>query len=77
MRRHINQMRRECGFPERADYFFTLSPLSNDTSFKTRLVRLAFEQEKAPTGKKKRYWLVWDAKLVGGLDEKKEIAVLR
>jgi hypothetical protein len=74
---HINQMRRECGLPQRADYFFTFSPLSNDTAFRTRLVRLAFDQEKAPTGKKKRYWLVWDAKLVGGLDEKKQIAVLR
>ena len=74
---HINQMRRECGLPQRSDYFFTLSPLSQDTAFNTRLVRLAFDQEKSPTGKKKRYWLVWDAKLVGGLDEKKEIAVLR
>ena len=74
---HINQMRRECGLPQRADYFFTLSPLSQNTAFTTRLVRLAFDQEKSPTGKKRRYWIVWDAKLVGGLDEKKEIAVLR
>ena len=74
---HINQMRRECGLPQRAEYFFTLSPLSQVTAFTTRLVRLAFDQEQLPAGKRKRYWLVWDAKLVGGLDKKKEIAVLR
>ena len=43
----------------------------------TRLVRLAFEQEQAPSNKKKRYWLVWDANAVGGLDEQKQIALLR
>ena len=72
---HINQMRRECDLPERADYFSTLSPLSADTTFTTRLVRLAFEEQK-PTGKKKRYWLVWDASVVGGLEEN-QIAALR
>jgi hypothetical protein len=74
---HINQMRRECDLPQRVDYFFTFLPLANDTAFKTRLVRLAFDQEQAAVGKKKRYWLVWDAKLVGGLDSQKQIAVLR
>ena len=72
---HINQMRRECDLPERADYFSTLSPLAADTTFTTRLVRLAFEEQK-PTGKKKRYWLVWDASVVGGLEEN-QIAALR
>ena len=68
---HVNQMRRECNLPQRADYFFTPSPLSADSDFKTRLVRLAFDQEQAPTNKKKRYWVIWDADLVGGLDELK------
>ena len=68
---HINQMRRECNLPQRADYLFTLSPLSADSDFKTRMVRLAFDQEQAPTNKKKRYWVIWDADVVGGLDEQK------
>ena len=74
---HINQMRRECDLPQRADYFFTFFPVVPDGSFVTRLVRLAFDQEQAPASKKKRYWVVWDARLVGGLDEQKQIAALR
>jgi hypothetical protein len=62
---HINQMRRECDLPERADYFSTVSPLATDSTFTTRLVRLAFEEQKP--NKKKRYWLLWDANVVGGL----------
>jgi hypothetical protein len=73
---HINQMRRECNLPERANYFFTLSPLAADTTFMTRLVRLAFEEQRPATNKKKRYWLIWDANVVGGL-EQNQIAVLR
>ena len=74
---HINQMRRECNLPQRADYFYTLSPLTENTVFMTRLVRLAFELDESPTNKKKRYWLVWDARVVGGLDQLKQIAALR
>jgi hypothetical protein len=73
---HINQMRRECNLPQRGEYFFTLFPLAADDPFITRLVRLAFDQEDAATNKKKRYWLIWDARLVGGLEEQK-IATLR
>jgi hypothetical protein len=73
---HINQMRRECNLPQRGEYFFTLFPLATDDPFITRLVRLAFDQKDAATNKKKRYWLIWDAKLVGGLEEQK-IAALR
>ena len=40
---HINQMRRECNLPERADYFSTLLPIDYG-AFRTRLVRIAFEQ---------------------------------
>lgn len=74
---NINKMRRECNLPHRAEYFFTFLPLATDTAFITRLVRLAFDQEESSAGKKKRYWLVWDANLVGGLDEQKQIAALR
>jgi hypothetical protein len=66
---HINHMRRECDLPERADYFSTLLPLTPDNEFKTRLVRLAFEQQQSAGNKKKRYWVVWDANVVGGLEQ--------
>lgn len=72
---HINQMRRECNLPERADYFSTLAPLAANTTFTTRLVRLAFDEQTSGT-KKKRYWLIWDARVVGGLEEN-QIAALR
>ena len=74
---HINQMRRECDLPQRTDYFFTFFPVVPDSAFITRLVRLAFDQEQAPANRKKRYWLVWDANLVGGLGEQNQIAALR
>ncbi len=69
----INQMRRECGLAERAEYFFTYLPGTRTSDFMTRYVRIAFEERK-PDTKKKRYWLVWDAALVGGLDEQKQVA---
>lgn len=72
----INQMRRECGLAERAEYFFTYLPGANNSDFMTRYVRIAFEQQK-PDTKKKRYWLIWDAALVGGLDEQKQVASRR
>jgi hypothetical protein len=73
---HINQMRRECDLPERADYFSTLLPLSVDSTFRTRFVRLAFEQQQLAANKKKRYWVIWDASVVGGPEEN-QIAALR
>lgn len=74
---HINKMRRESNLPERASYYFTALPLAADSLFITHLVRLGFEQELAFTNKKKRYWVVWDANAVGGLNEQKQIASLR
>jgi hypothetical protein len=74
---HLNQMRRECDLPERVDYFYRLVPLSTDTAFKTMLVRLAFEQEDPRANKKRRYWVLWDARVVGGPDLQKQIAALR
>ncbi len=71
---HINQMRRECGLPERADYFSTLLPLNRDGSFMTKLVRIAFDRQEAQANKKKRYWVIWDASVVGGLGQN-EIAL--
>lgn len=73
---HINQMRRECNLPQRTDYFSTLLPLSADSAFMTRFIRLAFEQQQPQTKKKKRYWVIWDANVVGGL-EQNQIAALR
>lgn len=73
---HINQMRRECGLPERADYFSTFMPLNRDSNFATKIVRIAFEQQQPQARKKKRYWVVWDANVVGGL-EQNQIASLR
>ena len=68
-------MRRECNLPQRAGYFYALWPLSTDSAFMTRLVRLAFDQEPPTANKKKRYWLLWDANIVGGLEVRKQIAL--
>ena len=73
----INEMRLECGLPQRTDYFYSFSPLTEHTTFTTRLVRLAFDQSPVGAAKKKRYWIVWDANLVGGIDQQKQVAVLR
>jgi len=70
----INQMRRECGLAERAEYYFSFFPGANDGAFMTKLVRLAFEQQLPESNKRKRYWLIWDANLVGGLSERKQVA---
>lgn len=70
----INQMRRELGLAERAEYFFTFVPGTPGSGFKTRLVRIAFDREMPETKKKKRHWLVWDASLVGGVEEQKLLA---
>ena len=65
---HINLMRRECNLPLRANYFFTYLPYTQ-RDFRTRFVRLAFEHTDALTNKQRRYWVMWDAGLVGGLPE--------
>jgi hypothetical protein len=74
---HINAMRRELKLPERTEYFYTLFPVSGEgILFPTRYVRLAFEA-RDQSHKKKRYWLMWDAAVVGGVVESKELAVLK
>jgi hypothetical protein len=40
-------------------------------------VRLAFDRVEAGANKKKRYWVIWDAALVGGLDEQRQVAARR
>jgi len=73
----INQMRRELGLPERSEYFFTFLPQTEFSGFSTRYVRLAFDQKDAGSKKHRRFWIIWDATLVGGLDDTKQIAGLR
>lgn len=73
----INRMRRECGLAERAEYSFSFLPGMSGSAFTARFVRLAFEQQKPDTTKKKRYWLVWDVNLTGGLKEQNQIVALR
>ena len=64
---HINEMRRELGLPVRNNYFYDFLPVKNDSNLISRFVRLGFDQEGGPTEKKRRYWLIWDAAIVGGL----------
>jgi hypothetical protein len=63
---HINRMRRELGLPIRSSYFFSFVPLKNLGTLITRFVRLSFEQYDGASSKR-RYWLIWDAAVVGGL----------
>lgn len=69
----INSMRRECGMAERAEYFYTLLPGLEASDFKTRFVRLAFEERKSATKRKQRYWLIWDARVVGGVETRRQL----
>ncbi|MBC7911767.1 MAG: hypothetical protein H7Y30_14775, partial [Pyrinomonadaceae bacterium] len=70
----INVMRRECGLAVRAEYFFDFLPGQERGEFTTRFVRLAFDVQSPETNTKKRYWIVWDANVVGGLEAAKQIA---
>jgi hypothetical protein len=74
---HINLMRRECNLPLRSDYFFTFFPHAEESAFRTRLVRLAFDHEDITSAKHRRYWLIWDATVVGGLSTREQVAELR
>ena len=71
---HINRMRRELGLPVRNSYFFSFLPLKNDGNLVSRFVRLGFDQDAAPSSKRKRYWLIWDAAVVGGLTSDERVA---
>lgn len=65
---HINLMRRELGLPVRNSYFYSFLPINNDGIFVSRFVRLGFDQVNDAPTKTKRYWLIWDAAVVGGLN---------
>ena len=65
---HINTMRRELGLPVRNSYFFSRLPVKNDGLLVSRFVRLGFDQVNGASTKTKRYWLIWDAAIVGGLN---------
>jgi hypothetical protein len=71
---HINRMRRELGLPIRNSYFFSFLPIKNDGNLVSRFVRLGFEQDGGPSSKPRRYWLIWDAAVVGGLTSDAESA---
>ena len=73
---HINRMRDEVGLPLRAGYFFSPFPVRTDPNFMTRLVRLSFVDQKNAPLKGKRYWLVWDAAVVGGSSEQWQTALV-
>ncbi len=66
---HINRMRSECNLPLRLEYFFTDFPHTGLNDFATRLVRIPFERAADPDSKRKRYWLIWDATVIGGLNQ--------
>jgi hypothetical protein len=72
---HINLMRRELNLPVRADYFYALFPDTERSEFRTRFVRLAFDQRDATTKKGHRYWVMWDAMAVGATNS--QIAAAR
>jgi hypothetical protein len=38
---------------------------------------MAFEQKSPGSDKIRRYWLIWDAALVGGIYERRQLAVRR
>jgi hypothetical protein len=67
---HINQMRLECNLPTRAGYFHSLFPVSGKNEFATKLVRLSFLAGDGLSEKKKQYWLMWDARIVGVTTER-------
>jgi hypothetical protein len=71
---HINVMRRELDLPVRADYFYALFPDAERSEFRTRFARLAFDRADPTTKKRRRYWVMWDATVVGGMNS--QIAVV-
>lgn len=63
----INIMRREIGLPIRMEYAYSSLPINADPHVISRFVRLRFELSEAK--RKKRYWVIWDAAIVGGFKE--------
>ena len=74
---HINKMRQELGLPVRTDYYFSVLPVRSDSSFLiSKFVRIGFDYHDRASGKTKRYWLLWDAVVVGGLESGVQTASL-
>jgi hypothetical protein len=74
---HINKMRQELGLPVRTDYYFSVLPVRSDSGFLiSKFVRLGFDYHDRASGKTKRYWLLWDAVVVGGLESGVQTASL-
>ena len=65
----INHMRSELDLPIRTTYFYSPMPIKNSHDFPNRLVRLAFEKRDSVANRTRRYWLIWDATTVGGLEQ--------
>ena len=63
----INKMRSELDLPVRTTYFYSALPAKVNPEFNTRLVRLRFEKREG--SRTHRYWLIWDAATVGGLQQ--------
>jgi hypothetical protein len=63
---HINKMRRELGLPVRNSYFYSFLPVRSDANLVSRFVRLGFDQDNGASPRRRRYWLIWDAAMVGG-----------
>jgi len=74
---HINAMRSELGLPSRTEYFFTPVSSRSDPNFTVRYVRLPFVNRSAGYVETKRYWLVWDAISVGGINLDNQRALVR
>src|SRR5688572_2266990 len=64
---HINKMSRELGLRVRNSYFYTFLPISDDRKLVGGVVRLGFDEESGPASMQRRYWLIGDAAVVGGL----------
>lgn len=73
---HINRMRQELNLPVRTDYYYSFLPVKSDLSLISKFVRLGFHSRDQVSGKTKRYWLLWDAALVGGLPSNAQTASL-
>lgn len=74
---NINRMRIELGLAIRKSYYFTFLPLRTDLDLVSKFVRLPFERRDSSSSKPKRYWLIWDAALVGGLPSNIQTASLQ
>lgn len=70
----INRMRKELGLPVRNSYFFSFLPVKSDGNLISRFVRLGFDQDNLIPSKRRRYWLIWDAAVVGGLPSETQSA---